>query len=135
MDDTTESTKGLDTLAFNGGLALSIDDISLGGECRSGITTAIERRGEYAQSLDDSSTGLAIDPLVREVIPPEQAPSATNRALALDGIAITNRPLTQKNFSCAPGGLPAPWAIVANTKQTHFAFAAANIVGLVIALA
>ena len=42
MDDTTESTKGLDTLAFNGGLALSIDDISLGGECRSGNTTAIE---------------------------------------------------------------------------------------------
>ena len=135
MDDTTESTKGLDTLAFNGGMALSIDDISLGGECRSGITTAIERRGECAQRLADSSTGLAIDPLVREVIPPEQAPSATNRALALDGIAITNRQLTQKNFSGAPGGLPAPWAIVANTKQTHFAFAAANVVGLVIALA
>ena len=60
----------------------------------------------------------------------ELALSDANRTAALDGISTSNRQLVQKDFIVAGGVFYAPFAIVASTQQTYFAFAAANTDGV-----
>ena len=85
-------------------------------------------------SLFDAVTGRTLDPTVLPAADQDRyrelALSEANRASALDGIATTNRQLVQKEFSVAGGVFYAPFAIVASTQQTYFAFAAANTDGV-----
>ncbi len=95
-----------------------------------GFYQVLDRNG----SLYDSVTGRTLDPT--ELLATDQARyrelalSDANRAAALDGIATTNRQLAQKDFSVAGGVFYAPFAIVASTQQTYFAFAAVNTDGV-----
>jgi hypothetical protein len=95
-----------------------------------GFYQVLDRNG----SLYDSVTGRTLDPTALLATDQaryrELALSVANRATALDGIATTNRQLTQKDFSVAGGVFYAPFAIVASTQQTYFAFAAANTDGI-----
>ena len=91
-----------------------------------GFYQVLDRNG----SLFDAVTGRTLDPTVLQAADQDRyrelALSEANRASALDGNAITNRQLVQKEFSVAGGVFYAPFAIVASTQQTYFAFAAAN---------
>jgi hypothetical protein len=95
-----------------------------------GFYQVLDRNG----SLYDSVTGRTLDPTALLAADQaryrELALSEANRASALDGIATTNRQLVQKEFSVAGGTYYAPFAIVASTQQTYFAFAAANTDGV-----
>jgi hypothetical protein len=95
-----------------------------------GFYQVLDRNG----SLYDSVTGRTLDPTALQATDQaryrELALSDVNRATAFDGIATTNRQLTQKDFNVAGGVFYAPFAIVASTQQTYFAFAAANTDGI-----
>ena len=95
-----------------------------------GFYQVLDRNG----SLFDSVTGRTLDPTVLQAADQDRyrelALSEANRASALDGIATTNRALAQKDFSVAGGVYYAPFAFVASTQQTYFAFAAANTDGV-----
>ena len=95
-----------------------------------GFYQVLDRNG----SLFDAVTGRTLDPTVLQAADQDRyrelALSEANRASALDGIATTNRALAQKDFSVAGGVYYAPFAIVASTQQTYFAFAAANTDGV-----
>jgi hypothetical protein len=95
-----------------------------------GFYQVLDRNG----SLYDSLTNRTLDPTALLATDQaryrELALSEANRASALDGIATTNRQLVQKEFSVAGGAYYAPFAIVASTQQTYFAFAAANTDGV-----
>ncbi len=95
-----------------------------------GFYHVLDRNG----SLYDSLTNRTLDPTALlasdQARYRELALSEANRASALDGIATTNRQLVQKEFSVAGGAYYAPFAIVASTQQTYFAFAAANTDGV-----
>jgi hypothetical protein len=95
-----------------------------------GFYQVLDRNG----SLYDSVTGRTLDPTALMATDQaryrELALSDANRAEALAGIATTNRQLAQKDFSVAGGVFYAPFAIVASTQQTYFAFAAANTDGI-----
>jgi hypothetical protein len=95
-----------------------------------GFYQVLDRNG----SLYDSVTGRTLDPTAMPATDQaryrELALSEANRASALDGIATTNRQLAQKDFSLEGGAYYAPFAIVASTQQTYFAFAAANTDGV-----
>ena len=95
-----------------------------------GFYQVLDRNG----SLYDSDTGRTLDPTALLAADQtryrELALSEANRASALDGIATINRQLVQKDFSVAGGAFYAPFAIVASTQQTYFAFAAANTDGV-----
>jgi hypothetical protein len=95
-----------------------------------GFYQVLDRNG----SLYDSLSNRTLDPTALLATDQaryrELALSEANRASALDGIATTNRQLVQKEFSVAGGAYYAPFAIVASTQQTYFAFAAANTDGV-----
>ena len=95
-----------------------------------GFYQVLDRNG----SLFDAVTGRTLDPTVLQAADQDRyrelALSEANRASALDGIATTNRQLVQKEFSVAGGVFYAPFAIVASTQQSYFAFAAANTDGV-----
>ena len=95
-----------------------------------GFYQVLDRNG----SLFDAVTGRTLDPTALQAGDQaryrELALLAANRAAALDGIATTNGLLAQKEFSVVGGAFYAPFAIVASTQQTYFAFAAANTDGV-----
>jgi hypothetical protein len=85
-------------------------------------------------SLFDSITGRTLDPTALQATDQtryrELALNDANRATSLAGIATTNGQLAQKDFSLTGGSFYAPFAVVANTEQTYFAFAAVNTDGV-----
>jgi len=85
-------------------------------------------------SLFDSITGRTLDPTALQSSDVtryrELALSGANRATSLAGIATTNGQLAEKDFSLTGGSFYAPFAVVANTEQTYFAFAAVNTDGV-----
>jgi hypothetical protein len=85
-------------------------------------------------SLFDSITGRTLDPTALQATDQtryrELALSSANRATSLAGIATINGQLAQKDFSLTAGSFYAPFAVVANTEQTYFAFAAVNTDGV-----
>ncbi|WP_341882713.1 LamG-like jellyroll fold domain-containing protein [Synechococcus sp. UW140] len=85
-------------------------------------------------SLFDSITGQTLDPTNLRATDQaryrELALSDANRATSLAGITTTNGQLAQKDFSLTAGSFYAPFAVVANTEQTYFAFAAVNTDGV-----
>ncbi|WP_461567152.1 DUF4114 domain-containing protein, partial [Synechococcus sp.] len=95
-----------------------------------GFYQALDQNG----SLFDSITGQTLDPTNLRATDQaryrELALSDANRATSLAGIATTNGQLAQKDFSLTAGSFYAPFAVVANTEQTYFAFAAVNTDGV-----
>ena len=95
-----------------------------------GFYQVLDRNG----SLYDSLTNRTLDPTALlstdQARYRELALSEANRASALDRIATTNRALAQKDYSVVGGVYYVPFAIVASTQQTYFAFAAANTDGV-----
>jgi hypothetical protein len=95
-----------------------------------GFYKVLDRNG----SLLDAVTGRTLDPTVLQAADQaryrELALSEANRASELDGIATSNHHLAQKDFSVAGGCFYAPFAIVSNSQQTYFGFAAANTDGV-----